>query len=76
MSNYLEEAENFIQNETEFHLGFLPSEASNPLTADLDRDFAAATTRGVASFLACDAALPPFLEAALAAVGESLIAPS
>lgn len=30
----------FIENETQFHLGFLPTEQSNPLTKNLDRDFA------------------------------------
>ena len=37
----------FIENETQFHLGFLPTEQSNPLTKNLDRDFAESAEKGV-----------------------------
>ena len=40
-------ARNFLDNETEFHLGFLPTEQSNPLTRNLDCAFAASTREGV-----------------------------
>lgn len=40
-------ARNFLENETEFHLGFLPTEQSNPITRNLDRAFASATDEGV-----------------------------
>ena len=40
-------ARNFLENETEFHLGFLPTEQSNPITRNLDRAFASATSEGV-----------------------------
>ncbi len=40
-------SENFIQNETEFHLGFLPTEQSHLLTATLESDFKSSTVAGV-----------------------------
>ncbi len=40
-------ARHFIDNETEFHLGFLPTEQSNPLTRTMERDFAASTAAGI-----------------------------
>lgn len=59
------EAENFLKNETEFHLGFLPSEARNPLTMSLDRDFQRSTADGVRTLLSCDFALLPHFREAL-----------
>jgi N-acetylmuramic acid 6-phosphate etherase len=41
-------AESFLVNETQFQLGFLPTEQSNPLTTDLDKRFAADTADGIA----------------------------
>ena len=66
MESFREKAENFIRNETQFQLGFLPSEAANPRTAHLDRDFAESSAHGLASLFSCDAALPPVLTEALA----------
>ena len=40
-------ARNFLENETEFHLGFLPTEQSNPITRNLARAFASATDEGI-----------------------------
>ena len=40
-------AQNFLQNEKQFHLGFLPTEQSNLLTANLDKEFASSTAAGV-----------------------------
>ena len=37
----------FINNEKQFHLGFLPTEQSSPLTRNLDREFARSTADGV-----------------------------
>ncbi|MBR4664988.1 MAG: sugar phosphate isomerase [Lentisphaeria bacterium] len=37
----------FIENEKQFHLGFLPTEQSSPLTKNLDREFARSTADGV-----------------------------
>jgi len=59
------EAEHFLKNETEFQLGFLPSEARNPLTLHLDDDFRRSTADGVRTLLACDRALLPHLRDAL-----------
>lgn len=43
----LKNAMDFMENEKQFHLGFLPTEQSNPLTKNLDREFAASTVEGV-----------------------------
>lgn len=75
-------AENFIANETEFHLGFLPTEQSNPATKTMEADFAADTKKGVMTIRKADR---PVLEMAkkvlkssefakLVAAGEAAIA--
>lgn len=48
------EAQNFLDNETEFHLGFLPTEQSNPLTRHLDAEFARSTAAGVRNLQRAD----------------------
>ena len=40
-------AEEFIRNETQFHLGFLPTEQANPLTRDLEERFQQSSVAGV-----------------------------
>ena len=40
-------ARDFIDNEKQFHLGFLPTEQSNPITASLEDDFKRSTLAGV-----------------------------
>lgn len=40
-------AQDFIENETQFHLGFLPTEQSNPESATLEADFVDDAARGV-----------------------------
>lgn len=45
--DYLQQAQHFLAHETQFHLGFLPTEQSSPLTRDLDRVFADSTAAGV-----------------------------
>ena len=40
-------ARDFIDNEKQFHLGFLPTEQSNPITATLEEDFRRSTLAGV-----------------------------
>lgn len=45
--SHIEDADDFIANEKPFHLGFLPTEQSNPLTRGLDREFARSTADGV-----------------------------
>ena len=50
----LQNAIDFMENETQFHLGFLPTEQSSPLTRDLDRTFARSTADGVAQLQRVD----------------------
>ena len=45
--NSIRLAVDFMENETQFHLGFLPTEQSSPLTKDLDKRFAASCIEGV-----------------------------
>ncbi len=45
--DYPEKAEHFLSHEQQFHLGFLPTEQSSPLTRDLDQTFAASTVAGI-----------------------------
>ncbi len=66
MKSYIREAEHFLNNESEYRLGFLPSEEANPITAYLDRDFADATRRGVETLLAVDRTLVAAARKALA----------
>ena len=40
-------ARDFIENEKQFQLGFLPTECSNPITATLEEDFGRSTLAGV-----------------------------
>jgi len=48
------EAENFLKNEKQFHLGALPTEQSNPKTRNLDKIFASDTSKGVETLLSVD----------------------
>ena len=52
-------ARHFIENERQFHLGFLPTEQSNPKTRDMDRTFAASTAAGVRQLLSVDRDIVP-----------------
>lgn len=54
-----QEAEHFLNNETQFHLGMLPTEQANPKTRDLDRIFAAGTGEGVKALLSVDTDIYP-----------------
>ena len=45
--NYLEKAHDFVENEKPFHLGFLPTEQSNPLTRGMDEVFRHSPEDGV-----------------------------
>jgi N-acetylmuramic acid 6-phosphate etherase len=49
-----QEAENFLQNEKQFHLGILPTEQSNPKTRDIDRIFKKNPAEGAATLLSVD----------------------
>ncbi|MBR4222211.1 MAG: hypothetical protein IKR81_13710 [Victivallales bacterium] len=57
MKDYRKEAQDFLENAQQFRLGFLRSEARNPLTMNLDQDFVASSAQGVNTLLSCDTAL-------------------
>ena len=44
----------FLEKEKQFHLGFLPTEQSSPLTRKLDREFAKSTADGVRNLQSVD----------------------
>ena len=50
----LQEAENFLNNEKQFHLGMLPTEQSNPKTRNIDLTFEKDPAGGVAALLSVD----------------------
>ena len=52
--NIIQQAENFINNETQYHLGFLPIEQSNPKTRHLDKIFEKSCSEGINTLLAVD----------------------
>lgn len=62
MKDFQTEARQFLEGAGEFRLGFLRSEARNPLTMNLDRDFAIGSDRGVKTLLSCDMALLPLIQ--------------
>ncbi len=49
-----QEAENFLNNEKQFHLGMLPTEQSNPKTRNLDLKFASNPAEGIRLLLSVD----------------------
>ena len=51
-------ARNFIDNEKQFQLGFLPTEQSNPITATLEEDFKRSTIAGVQCLQRGDRQMP------------------
>ncbi len=51
-------ARDFIDNEKQFHLGFLPTEQSNPITATLEEDFERSTLAGVQCLQRGDRQIP------------------
>ena len=51
-------ARDFIDNEKQFQLGFLPTEQSNPITATLEEDFARSTLAGVQCLQRGDRQIP------------------
>ena len=51
-------ARDFIENEKQFHLGFLPTEQSNPITATLEEDFKRSTLAGVQCLQRGDRQIP------------------
>ena len=51
-------ARDFIDNEKQFQLGFLPTEQSNPITATLEEDFQRSTLAGVQCLQRGDRQIP------------------
>ena len=51
-------ARDFVDNEKQFHLGFLPTEQSNPITATLEEDFKRSTVVGVQCLQRADRQIP------------------
>ena len=51
-------ARDFIDNEKQFHLGFLPTEQSDPITATLEEDFRRSTLAGVQCLQRGDRQMP------------------
>ena len=47
-------AEQFLNCEKQFHLGFLPTEQANPLTVNLDKEFARGSVYGVKNLQSVD----------------------
>jgi len=54
MSEFREKAKHFLEKETQFHLGVLPSEQSNPKTRGLDATFAKSVQDGVRQLQSVD----------------------
>lgn len=53
-NNAQQEAEHFLNNEKQFHLGMLPTEQSNPKTKNIDLRFEKNPADGVATLLSVD----------------------
>ena len=51
-------AHDFVENERQFQLGFLPTEQSNPITATLEEDFRRSTLAGVQCLQRGDRQIP------------------
>ena len=51
-------AHDFIDNEKQFQLGFLPTEQANPITATLEEDFRRSTVAGVQCLQRADRQIP------------------
>ena len=51
-------ARDFIDNEKQFHRGFIPTEQSNPITATLEDDFKRSTLAGVQCLQRGDRQIP------------------
>ena len=54
-----EQALDFIRNETQFHLGYLPTEQSHPKTRGLSQALQADTAKGIRMLLSVDDDIPP-----------------
>jgi len=54
-----EQAQDFIRNETQFHLGYLPTEQSHPKTKGLSQALQTDTAKGIRMLLSVDDDIPP-----------------
>ena len=54
MTEFERRADEFITREQQFHLGFLPTEQSNPLTRTMEADFRRSTVAGVKTLQSAD----------------------
>ncbi|OGV38610.1 MAG: hypothetical protein A2020_03545 [Lentisphaerae bacterium GWF2_45_14] len=61
-SHIKEKSRNFIENEKEFHLGFLPTEQPNTKTLTLDKAFMSSTEEGVRMLQSVDRDIVPMAE--------------
>ncbi|MBR3979058.1 MAG: hypothetical protein IKJ94_05500 [Oscillospiraceae bacterium] len=55
-------SKDFITNETEYMLGFVEAEQSNPLTRSLSADYIADTKKGISTLIAADRAITAVFE--------------
>lgn len=62
----VEKADDFIQNETQFHLGVLTTEQSHPKTRTLSQTLASDVPAGMLQLFSVDDDLPPVLKATIA----------
>lgn len=65
-SSPLEKAEDFIQNETQFHLGILTTEQSHPKTRTLSQTLQSDVPAGMRQLFSVDDDLPPVLKKTIA----------
>jgi len=61
-----EQAMDFIRNETQFHLGYLPTEQSHPKTRGLSQALQADTAKGIRMLLSVDDDIPPVAKQVIA----------
>ncbi len=62
-------ARDFVQNEKQFQLGFLPTEQSNPITATLEEDFGRSLVDGVICLQRADRQIPITMRHVFAGAG-------
>lgn len=61
-----EQAVHFIKDETQFHLGYLPTEQSHPKTRGLSQALQADTAKGLGMLLSVDDDIPPVVKRVIA----------
>ena len=71
---FIDMAKDFVENEKEFHLGFLPTEQSNPLTKTLEKDFLSDPVSGVRTLQKCDRNVLQMLKKVFASKEFALLA--